>query len=173
MNNEFLTYESPLYKIKIDYPASWIKVDKETEKEHPELSLADPAVVAFMAPREKQSNYINTELVGISVITTPKEMTLDKYIQESIESFRNSEPDLKILESIPTWLSSADMPAHKFMCSIKQLKYLYIATITPATFVDSVAGNVVYLIAYIGQSSKYHIYLPIAQKMIDSFRIME
>jgi hypothetical protein len=167
----FITYESPLYKIKIDYPASWMKVDKDTVKEYPELSLANPAVVAFMAPREKQSDYINTELVGISVITTPKEMTLDKYIRDSIGSFRNSDPDLKIIESVPTWLSG--MPAHKFMCSIKELKYLYIATVTPATFVDGVAGNIVYLIAYIAQNSKYHIYLPIAQKMIDSFRIIE
>ena len=65
------------------------------------------------------------------------------------------------------------MPAHKYKCSIKELKYLYIATVTPATFVDGVAGNVVYLIAYIAQNSKYHIYLPIAQEMIDSFRITE
>jgi hypothetical protein len=43
------------------------------------------------------------------------------------------------------------------LCIQQELRYLYIATVTLATFVDGVAGNVVYLIAYIAQNSKYHL----------------
>jgi hypothetical protein len=40
---EFLTYESPFYKVKINYPRSWARVEK---------GLTPPTIVGFTSPKE-------------------------------------------------------------------------------------------------------------------------
>ena len=167
----FITYKSPEHEISIDYPADWIKVDKETVKEHPYLVLSDPLVVAFMAPREKQSDYINTEAVSLSILTDiPKEINLDEYVRFEIRDSREKNPNLKILQSTLTWLSGPDIAAHKFAYSNQGLTHLYLETMKPT--IDG-SNNTVYVISYVAQNNRYPIYLPLVEKMIDSFRILE
>lgn len=65
---------SPLYKIKIDYPIGWTKVEE---------GLPKPAVVCFTSPKEDVYDRF-LENVGIGILQISKQITLDQYIQSNI-----------------------------------------------------------------------------------------
>jgi hypothetical protein len=84
---------SPLYKIKIDYPIGWTKVE----------GLPKPAVVCFTSPKENVYDRF-LENVGIGILQISKQINLDQFVQSNINDLKNKNSDLKILESSPTTL---------------------------------------------------------------------
>jgi hypothetical protein len=59
---EFLTYEAPFYKVKINYPRNWAKVEQ---------GLTAPVIVSFTSPKEDVHDSF-LENVGIAAELAPK-----------------------------------------------------------------------------------------------------
>jgi hypothetical protein len=160
--SEFLTYQSPSYKIKIDYPANWIKADED---------LVKRLVVGFKSPREGVSDLF-LESVGISISQAPKKISLGQYVQLNVNDLKNKNPDLKIIESTSTSLSG--MPAHRLIYNKEGRTYLNLIIIKPNdSSNNNNTNNAVYIIAYVAENTRYPIYLPIAQKIINSFEFID
>jgi hypothetical protein len=156
---EFLTYESPFYKVKINYPANWIKVEK---------GLAAPAIVCFTSPKEDVYDSF-LENVGIAA-SAPKEWTLDQYVQTNIDNLKINNPGLKILESIRTTL--ANTPAHRLLYDIGRSRYHILILKNPNERSNQGNNNIFFMILYLAEINKYSIYFPIAQRMINTFEFI-
>jgi hypothetical protein len=149
-----LRYISNLYKIKMDYPVGWTKVEE---------GLSKPLVVGFTSPKEDMHDPF-LETVGIGIVQIPKQINLDQYVQLNLNDLKNKNPDMKIQESSQTIL--CDVPAQRIVYENQGKTYLWISLIRSN---ESSSNNAAYMIWYVAEAAKYAIYLPIAQKMIDSF----
>ena len=180
--NASLTYESSIYKIRIDYPANWkkvekIKVDEKDSTKHEEnlLAVSDYSgilVVSFVSPAAAWKDDDFQDQVAVGMMYIPKEMTLHEFVLQSIRGSRDKDPTFKLMQSTLAWLPVQNMPALKYVYRSQGLTYLCVVTIKQGNNNNS-NSNTVYMMLYMANTSRYPIYLPVAQKMIDSFRIIE
>lgn len=159
--NELLTYKSTSYKMKIDYPINWTKVEQ---------GLGKPLVIAFNSPKEDvYDRYL--ENVGIGIEQVSKQITLDQFVQFTVNDAKNKNlPDFKIIESVPTSLSG--MSAHRLICDNQGYTNQWLFMIKSNESSNDNNNNAVYEILYQAETTKFPIYLPIAQKMINSFEFI-
>jgi hypothetical protein len=108
---KFLTYESSFYKIKMNYPVNWTKVEK---------GLLPSAIVCFTSPKEDVYD-IFLKNVGVGAVVAPKEWTFDQYVRNDVNKLKISNPEVKIQESVPTSLSN--MPAHRLVYDIGRRRH--------------------------------------------------
>ena len=85
-------------------------------------------------------------------------------MQLNLDDLKNKNPNMKIQESSQTSLS--DVPAQRIVYENKGKTYLWISLIRSNEFSSN---NIAYMIWYVAETAKYASYLPIAQKMINSF----
>jgi hypothetical protein len=76
-------------------------------------------------------------------------------------------PGLKILESVRTAL--ANMPAHRLVYDIGNSRYHIFILKNPNERSNQGNNSIFFMILYLAEINKYAIFLPIAQKMINSF----
>lgn len=88
-------------------------------------------------------------------------------MQLNINDLKNKNSDLKILESSPTTLCG--MLAHRLAYEVQGRTHLNVMIIRSN---ESSNDNTVYMIVYVAETTKYPIYLPIAQKIINSFGLL-
>jgi hypothetical protein len=154
---DFLTYENSDYKVKIDYPFDWIKSEE---------NLNPYNVVSFFSP-EQISNLLSSSSVAQLYITVeyiPQNMTFDEYTNSYITNITKDTKDYRLIES--TGSNLAGNQAHKVVfydyLNNGNVKHLLVWTIK---------GNNVYQISFAAEPGRYSDYLPIAQKMLNSFQI--
>jgi hypothetical protein len=161
----FQTYENRVFGIKIQYPDSW------TARGYVYNSKGNNTVVGFYSPSKTASQLGN--ISGVSGQFVPyldififdsKNMSLDEIIDGRMNRIQNA-TDI-ILDTKPFTLKG-NHPAH----------ILVYTTITGGDEffkkmqVYTVSNNKVYLITYTAQEALFSDYLPVVQKMIDSFEI--
>jgi hypothetical protein len=157
----FLTYQSHTYGFKIQYPSNWEKLEftQGIEEEHRNI------VVNFLSPAGGASNTFREYLIIEVRNLTSQDTSLGQYIDTQI-NLRQALPNFSLSESTPTSLTGG-YPAHKIV-------YTYsnpIVGITKAMEILTIKHDKLYFLSYSGDATKYGIYLPIVQKMIDSFQI--
>jgi hypothetical protein len=157
----FIAYQSHKYGLQIHYPNNWNKTEKD-------ITESDPTIVSFYSPNAAEA------IVTIAVMLTPKDMGLDTFVQQHIKNLRDNNSDFKILKSKKTWLTSSDdnnnhTLAHLLICSFEGLTFHYFMTAGKSLG----HANVYYTITYMTAPGKYRRYLPIAEHMIGSLRILE
>jgi len=160
-DGNFLKYESPTYGFKIQYPSNWEKLEftQGIEEEHRNI------VVNFLSPAGGASNAFREYLIIEVRNLTSQDTSLGQYIDTQI-SLRQALPNFSLSESTPISLTGG-YPAHKII-------YTYsnpIVGITKAMEILTIKHDKLYFLSYSGDATKYGIYLPIVQKMIDSFQI--
>ena len=146
-----LTYENAAYGVRIKYPQDWIQGGGSMG-----------AFVVFYPPKSSGSFPFLEENLSISFEDlSAQPMTLDAYIQLSINKPRQSVTDFSLIDSSPTTL--AGIPAHKVVFTGKHdqdsLEWLQVYTII---------GNRAYTITYIAKQATYADFLGIVEQMIDS-----
>ena len=166
----FSTYENPVYGIKILYPAGWNKL------EFGQIT-ADGLVVGFTLPREgKPLSEINVSdfileniLIAVTrIIPSPssfsKSTILKGFVNEQISSFKQGLSDFQIIKTNTTAIDNN--PTYQIQ---------YISRVGHATFetlqVWTINGNKIYTILFNADPADYPTYLPIIQKMTNSFVI--
>jgi len=154
--DNFLECVLPEYDIKINYPATWYKADKQ--------DLKPPLAVVFRSSKETSSDPF-LESVGISIIPVSanltKSLTPQMCADSTIQSFKEKNSDFVLLESTTTTL--AGLPAQQVVFMAGGKKYLYV--FTPR-------GDKVYLIVYVSMPEKYLRFLSIVEQMIASFEFI-
>jgi hypothetical protein len=147
--NQFVTCELPAYGIKIEYPSDWFKCEQ---------GLSPPIVIGFRSPKEHPSDTFS-ETVAIALVNA-QNMKLEQFMEANIIDFKNKRRDFLIVESVQTVLAGQD--AQKIVYDSNEKRIMIVATMREEK---------VYEIIYIAEPTKYDNYLPIVQKMIDSFEI--
>jgi eukaryotic-like serine/threonine-protein kinase len=154
--SKFLTYSNPSYGIKIQFPSDW-KVSRNGLRDYND-------VVAFYAPIENISD-IFPEHVTLSRTDYLQNISLVQY-GISINKTLNV-PGIHILQS--TAITLSDNPAHEIVFSITPPK---MGIVLQNMLIYTIKNNKVYVILYNAEASKYSTYLPIVQRMIQSFKIL-
>lgn len=159
---EYVTYENPTHGFSMQYPADWTLNDNKEE-----MTL-DGGVVSFQSPDraslsigvENTSQYLDTSTL------TLKSRTAQDYVAEK-KVRQSNVPSFAFREITNNETTVADNPAWRFD---------YIFTYTEVGLemyyneIYTVKDNKVYLFQYISFPLEVPANLPIANKMIDSFK---
>jgi hypothetical protein len=159
----FSTYENPNYKIRIEYPLDWEKVeDDDTANDR------TTDIVTFYSPLESDSD-THLENLWISIDNLDQQnITLEEYIDETIDTYRKYAKDFSLVELDSNTTFAGNSPAYKLVYTSTEEDDV-IKTMEIGTMID----NKVYYISYLAEAKKYSEYLPMIQRMIDSFKIDE
>ena len=159
------TYENRIFGIKIQYPDTW------STRPYLYNKVGNNTVVGFYSPSKTASQLGN--ISGVSRQFVPyldifvfdsKSISLDKIIDARIKRIENN-TDM-VMES-KSFTLKGNHPAHM----------LIYTTITGGDEffkkmqVYTIFNNKVYLISFTAQEALFSDYLPVVQKMIDSFEI--
>jgi eukaryotic-like serine/threonine-protein kinase len=151
----FLKYESPEYKLKIDFPATWEKMDDKTV-------LPPSFVIWFASPFEVPLDSYR-ESVGVSVSVVDKTFTsLKECIDNYIDNIKKTFSDSAVLDSLPTTIAGL---------SAYQMVYIGEHGIKISAVVTT-KENKVYAIMYFAKPEKYQEYLSTVEQMIASFEFL-
>jgi hypothetical protein len=153
--NGNLTYESPVYGIRTQYPDGWEILIQNTSNSS--LSLR------FYSPAENDTDTYR-ENVRFVIDTISNNTALSNFTSATLASYLESYPDLKFSEVSSTNLTNNAIPAYKLVASHTQegLDFMQIFAINE---------DKVYTILYSSEKTRYSTYLPIIEKMIDSFEV--
>jgi hypothetical protein len=151
----FLAYESPVYGIRTQYPDGWEILIQNTSNSS--LSLR------FDSPAENDTDTYR-ENVRFVIDTISNNTALSNFTSATLTSYLESYPDLKFSEVSSTNLTNNAIPAYKLVASHTQegLDFMQIFAINE---------DKVYTILYSSEKTRYSTYLPIIEKMIDSFEV--
>jgi hypothetical protein len=158
-SNNFLTYENPIFGIKISYPANWDK-QENTSSSNDNSTLND--LVAFSPPFKNNSDIVGKLIVQVDNISDIKPITLANYANDTVSDLRQ---DFRVSESNATL---AGNPAYKIVYT-----GLEASIDLKAMMVMTIKGDRAYIISYTAEPEKYSYYLPTVQKMLDSFEILK
>src|SRR5919106_1837594 len=155
LGNGSLVYESPDYGIRTQYPDGWEIIIQNTSNSS--LSLR------FNSPPENDTD-IFRENVRLVINTVSNNTALSNFTSATLTSYLESYPDLELNELSSTNLTNNAIPAYKLVASITQegLDFMQILAIKE---------DKVYSILYSSEKTRYSTYLPIIEKMINSFEV--
>jgi len=154
-NNNFLTYQDSTLGIKIDYPAGWTH------------ELHAGSIVTFLASLESHSNTYPAGLGIVQHMTSSKNISLNEITKVQIKNLTQDHPDFKLIESTDYKLGGNN--AHKIVFTATDNK----KNERKAMQIWTLRGDKAYLITYKAEPGKYTRYLPMIQKMVDSFQFTQ
>jgi hypothetical protein len=155
VNGNLLAYESPAYGIRTQYPDGWEILIQSASNSSLSLRFDSP-------PENDTDNFRENVILEINTISN--NTALSNFTSTAVASYLELYPDLKFSEVSLTNLANDTIPAYKLVGSRTQegLDFMQIVAIKEDT---------VYTISYSSATTKYSTYLPIIEKMIDSFEV--
>jgi hypothetical protein len=164
-NNSSLTlllpYQNPAYGISIRYPFDWHKEEGGQTKAGNLSALS----VAFYSPPPLKSAFL--KVIELNS-TQPLNETIPQLLTAAISRDMHVTRGFQIIQA-GTNGALAGKPAYTLVSTgeiVKNIRYQVLE-------VGTISGNSKYTIIYEALSPDYLSYLPAAQKMIDSFRILK
>lgn len=159
----FLTYNNPTYKIKMQYPPDWT-VSTNTLATY-------SGVVAFYSPLQSLTDVLPAEL-SLSITTYSQGVSLDEYTKTTLAAL--DQQGIKVSESNAFTL--AGKPGHRIVFSPPQLQPQNNNQGDPQVSISimqawTTIGSKVYLISYSAEESKFQKYLPTVEQMLSSLQI--
>ena len=151
----FLTYDNSTYGIKIQYPDNW-------EKKPADGLLGE---VVFFLPRGVNQTLEPVE-VDISVLPS-RNISLDVLAQRQFETYKTLLSNLEVIESKP--ITFHGDPALTVLTNFTNS----ISGIVKSINILTIKYGNLYIISYGAKPELYSTYLPIAEKMINSFEIIK
>jgi eukaryotic-like serine/threonine-protein kinase len=158
-SRNFLTYDSPIYGFKIQYPSDWEKIEFSGVEEGNRK-----IIVNFVSPLEGPSDTFREYfIIERGFVKTPTR-SLDSSVNTYISSLK-SLPNFKLIES--KMLSLATNSAEKLVYSYNNPQVGVTKTLDTLIIKD----DKLFLLSFNSDAATYNSYLPIIQKMLDSFSI--
>jgi serine/threonine-protein kinase len=154
-----LAYQNSTAGIKMQYPSNWVKQENGTRQD----TLTD--LVTF-TPTINSNASLD---VTVDDITDSLGTTLAQYASDEIGSLKQqfASNDFKLIESKSS-IILAGLPAYRIVyTSVDQ------NTTTKDMEIGAINGGKVYILTYEAGPNEYDKYLPIALKMIDSFKLIK
>ena len=160
---EWLLYENATQGVRMLYPSTWTQQDS---------TLGDDSFILvsdFFSPEEEADGYFASVTIGID--TMPPSTNLEDNLNESIDSFMQDPNvrDFQVLSSSTDDFTLAGMPAYYFESSYTDPEF----GPTQALIVETIIDNKGYSIQYYADAPIYERYLPVVERMIESFEIMQ
>jgi hypothetical protein len=151
----FLAYESPVYGIRTQYPDGWEILIQSTSNSS--LSLR------FYSPPENDTDTYRENVI-LEINTISNNTALSNFTGAALASYLESFSDFELIELTSTNLANNTIPAYKLVGSRTQegLDFMQIV---------AMKEDNVYTILYSSETTRYSTYLPIIEKMIDSFEV--
>lgn len=156
-NTNFTIYRSPVYGIQLQYPSDWEKQENGTTQD------TQTDVVTFLSPVVNSNANLD---ITVDNISDEKGILLTQYANQSIADLKQSLTNLKLIESTSKGVVIAGIPAYKTVYTSSDGN-----TILQTMEIGMIKGDKVYVLTYEAPVQEYSKYLPIIQKMIDSFQI--
>ena len=160
---EWLLYENATQGVRMLYPYTWTQQDS---------TLGDDSFILvsdFFSPEEEADGYFASVTIGID--TMPPSTNLEDNLNGSIDSFMQDPNvrDFQVLSSSTDDFTLAGMPAYYFESSYTDPEF----GPTQALIVETIIDNKGYSIQYYADAPIYERYLPVVERMIESFEIMQ
>jgi eukaryotic-like serine/threonine-protein kinase len=154
--NNFLTYENSTLGIKMQYPSSWTK-----------QTAGHGVTFVLLSNGEKNSEQFMAKLNATSITGFPPNVPLKALADRVVDGYKHFLRNFKI-----------ESYANTTVVGNNGIKILYTYTDSKnngfkATDIALIKDDRLYVIQYYVEASKYQIYLPILQKMIDSFQMIK
>lgn len=162
-DTKFFTYKNATYGIQIQYPSDWLYKGSNNTV----LSSGEriQTVVLFVPSKSNSSQDIFRSPVGlkISVLNSPLN-NLSRYVTSTVGSLKRDILDFHLINSNPSVPFAGNNTAQSIAFTAAGEKNMAIFTLK---------SGMLYLVRYFASSeAEYSQYLPMIQKMIESFRIM-
>ena len=146
----FSTYENPTYGIKILYPAGWNKL------EFGQITAYGLVVLI-----------LENILIGVTTINSApppfsKGTLLKDFVNEQISSFKQGLADFQIIKSNTTAIDNN--PTYQIQYTSRSGQAIF-----DTLQIWTISGNKIYTMIFNADPADYPTYLPIIQKMTDSF----
>lgn len=155
-----LTYQNSTAGIKLQYPSNWVKQENGTRQD------TQTDLVTFTPPTINSNASLD---ITVDDITDSLGTTLAQYGSDEIGSLKQqfANNDFKLIDSKSS-IILAGLPAYRIVyTSVDQ------NTTTKDMEIGAINGGKVYLLTYEAGPNEYDKYLPIALKMIDSFKLIK
>jgi eukaryotic-like serine/threonine-protein kinase len=154
--SNFLRYENSTLGIKMQYPSSWTK-----------QTAGHGATFVLLSNGEKNPEEFVVKLNATSITGFPSNVPLKALADRVIDGYKHFLRNFKI-----------ESYANTTVVGNNAIKILYTYTDSKnngfkATDIAIIKNDRLYVIQYYVEGSKYQTYLPILQKMIDSFQMIK
>jgi PsbP-like protein len=153
----FLTYQSPVYRISMQYPSDWHKQEGQGK----EGGLSE--VVSFYSP--SKSAFI--KLIQINS-TEVMNATLSQLLTEATIRDIHIVKDFQLIEA-----STSGILAGRFAYILVSTGEILKGVRYQTQEVGTLIGNTEYIVVYEALVSDYSKYFPLASRLIDSFKQLE
>jgi hypothetical protein len=163
-NIHFLIYQNTIFGMKMQYPSGW----EVHENNNSSLNNEDfTQIASFLSPMKTNSESLE-EMLIIYVKNMPfPNLSLDEYARNHIAHLKSTflkSMKFTLIDFRPTALTKGSI-GQTIIYKVRPVDESEIKT----TEVLTMKGNNIYLIKFTSRSSKYSEYLPVLQKMVDSF----
>lgn len=159
----FLTYENPVYGIKMQYPADW------TVSTTGFRSYTD--IVGFYSPLQNLTDVLPAQ-VSLSIMTYSQNVSLDEYTNMTLTDIEQQ--GLQVNESDAFTL--AGNPGHRIIFS-PPAQLPPPPQTTPITFsvmqVWTTINDKIYLLSYNAEGSEFQKNLPVVEQMLNSLQVQQ
>jgi hypothetical protein len=147
----FQTYQDPIYGIKIQYPSNWEKIH-----------LGKNFIVGFVSPSSHDSGVLENVMITATILSSTN-TSLNNFGNTRISALETQYRDFHLVSS-GSFISSTGSPLFK-------IEFTYTDGILPITTTEiwSLNGKEAFMLLANTDSSETSIYMPIFQKMINSF----
>ena len=147
----FQTYQDPIYGIKIQYPSNWEKIQ-----------LGKNFIVGFVSPSSHDSGVLENVMITATRLSSTN-TSLNNFGNTKISALETQYQDFHLVSS-GSFISSIGSPLFK-------IEYTYREGILPITTTEiwSLKGKEAFMLLANTDTSETSIYMPIFQKMINSF----
>jgi PsbP len=147
----FQTYQDPIYGIKIQSPANWEKIQ-----------LGNNFIVGFVSNSQHDSGVLENVMITATRLSSPN-TSLNNFGNTRISALESQYRDFHLVSS-GSFISSTGSPLFK-------IEYTHRDGILPITTTEiwSLKGKEAFMLLANTDTSETSIYMPIFQKMINSF----
>ncbi len=160
---EWSLYQNVTYGVSILYPFNWTQQNSTGDADDRFIYVSD-----FSSPEETNGYFA---LVTIAIDSMPNTTNIESYRNQSIDIYRQ-DPELQEFQVLTSSIGNftlAGMPAYSFEIIYTDLEFGPQNMLEVGTIFD----DRVYYIQYYADTPIYQKYLPIAERMIESFQIMQ
>jgi eukaryotic-like serine/threonine-protein kinase len=160
---EWTLYQNVTYGVSMLYPSNWTQQNSTGGEEDRFIYVSD-----FFSPEEADGYFAQVTVV---IDSMPNTTNIESYRNQSIDSYRQDPEfqEFQLLSSTIGNFTLAGMPAYSFEIAYTDLEF----GPQNGLEVGRIFDNRVYYIQYYADTPIYQKYLPVVERMIESFQIMQ
>jgi hypothetical protein len=151
LDGNLLIYESPVHRIRTQYPEGWEILIQST----PNSSLS----LRFNSPMEN-----GTDAFRENVLLVIDTISNNTALSAALTSYLQLYPDIRFDEVSSINLSNNTIPAYKLVASRTQDGFQFMQ-------IMAVKDGQIYTILYSSEKTRYSAYLPVVENMINTFEV--